>query len=97
MNTKEMVLSQVKQGMTVTVQRLLSGSGMRRRLLDMGLIEGTEVTCLYSSPSGDPTAFLVRGTVIALRKQDAEQIQVCLGVDRKGEKAPALETLAVSL
>ena len=53
---------------TATVHRLLSNGSIRRRLLDMGLIEGTEIRCLYGrlSPSGDPTAFLVRGTVVAL-------------------------------
>lgn len=61
MTTKEMALSQVRQGMTATVHRLLSNGSIRRRLLDMGLIEGTEIRCLYSSPSGGPTAFLVRG------------------------------------
>lgn len=76
MTTKEMALSQVRQGMTATVHRLLSNGSIRRRLLDMGLIEGTEIRCLYSSPSGDPTAFLVRGTVVALRRRDADRIRV---------------------
>ena len=43
MTTKEMALSQVRQGMTATVHRLLSNGSIRRRLLDMGLIEGTEI------------------------------------------------------
>ena len=44
---------------------------MRRRLLDLGLIPGTPVTCVARSPAGDPSAYLVRGTVIALRRRDA--------------------------
>ena len=39
MTTKEMALSQVRQGMTATVHRLLSNGSIRRRLLDMGLIQ----------------------------------------------------------
>lgn len=76
MNTKEMNLSAVRQGMTVSVSKLLTDGSIRRRLLDIGLIEGTQVRCLYSSPSGDPTAYLVRGTVVALRREDSQHIRV---------------------
>ena len=44
---------------------------MRRRLLDIGLIPGTRVTCTAVSPAGDPAAYLIRGAVIALRGRDA--------------------------
>ena len=49
---------------------------MRRRLQDMGLVEGTEVECVLKSPSGDPTAYGVRGALIALRAEDARQVLV---------------------
>ena len=49
---------------------------MRRRLQDIGLIEGTRVECLQKSPSGDPVAYLIRGAVIALRTEDSEKILV---------------------
>lgn len=49
---------------------------MRRRLLDMGLIEGTRISCLQKSPAGDPVAYLIRGAVIALRSEDSSQILV---------------------
>ncbi len=44
---------------------------MRRRLQDIGLIEGTKVEMYTKSPSGDPIAFLIRGAVIALRTEDS--------------------------
>ena len=44
---------------------------LRRRLLDIGLIPGTRVTCTAVSPAGDPAAYLIRGAVIALRGRDA--------------------------
>ena len=47
---------------------------MRRRLQDIGFIPGTAVTCLQRSPLGDPTAYRIRGTVIALRREDAKNI-----------------------
>lgn len=46
------------------------------RLRDLGLIEGTQVECLMRSPLGDPSAYLIRGAVIALRGSDAELVSV---------------------
>lgn len=67
----------VPVGGTARLRRLsLADGSMRRRLLDLGLIEGTCITCLQKSPSGDPTAYFVRGTVIALRAGDAAHILV---------------------
>ena len=47
---------------------------LRRRLQDIGLCEGTEVRCIQRSPLGDPTAFLIRGAVMAIRKEDLRGI-----------------------
>ncbi len=44
------------------------------RLRELGIIDGTVVTCLGKSPLGDPTAYAVRGAVIAIRKADAAKI-----------------------
>jgi Fe2+ transport system protein A len=52
---------------------------MRRRLLDIGLIENTCVECLGRSPCGDPAAYLIRGAVIALRSEDCRDILICPG------------------
>ena len=51
---------------------------MRRRLFDLGLIPGTQVTCTARSPAGDPAAYLIRGAVVALRGRDAGEIRVSL-------------------
>lgn len=48
----------------------------KRRLLDLGLLPGTKVVAIRRSPFNDPTAYLVRGTVIALRQEDSGQIIV---------------------
>jgi DtxR family Mn-dependent transcriptional regulator len=48
----------------------------RRRLLDMGLLPGTEVRVEMVSPTGDPVAYQVRGATVALRRQQAGHIQV---------------------
>lgn len=69
-------LNDLKQGQTATVKSLLSTGSIRRRLQDIGLIEGTEVECLQKSPAGDPVAYLIRGAVIALRSEDSSNVLV---------------------
>lgn len=59
-----------------TVTSLLSKGNERRRMLDLGLIQGTTVEAVQKSPAGDPIAYFIRGAVIALRDEDAEKIMV---------------------
>ncbi len=58
------------------VCQLDSVGAMRRRLLDLGLTPHSPVGCVGRSPHGDPTAYRMRQTVIALRRQDAAQVWV---------------------
>ena len=67
-------LCDISPGEHATVRTLLSVGSMRRRLLDLGLIENTDVECIGRSPGGDPSAFLIRGAVIAIRREDSENI-----------------------
>lgn len=69
-------LSDLSPGDTAQILKLLNKGSMRRRLLDIGFIEGETVTCLFKSPSGDPTAYLIKGAVIALRKDDSSNIKI---------------------
>ena len=71
---KEKRLSELCVGETATVAALCTSDSMRRRFLDIGLIEGTQVSCVGKSPFGDPRAYLIRGKVIAFRSRDAESI-----------------------
>lgn len=70
-------LCDLKQGQTAKVQSLSNSGSIRRRLLDLGLIDGTKVECLHKSPLGDPTAYLIRGSVIALRAEDSADVLIC--------------------
>ena len=47
---------------------------IHRRLLDLGLIKNTPIKAILKSPFGDPPAYEVRGSTIALRKEDAKLI-----------------------
>ena len=48
----------------------------RRRLMDIGLVPGTAVSLEMRSPTGDPKAYQIRGATIALRRHQAQHIQV---------------------
>lgn len=69
-------LDQVHIGQTCVIQELKATGTQRRRMLDLGFIKDTEVKAIRRSPLGDPTAYLVRETVIALRKEEASKILV---------------------
>ena len=69
-------LSHIKKGESCVIKTIFSHPGMRRRLQEMGIVPGTLVKCMYKSPFGDPTAYLIRGTLVALREDDSENILV---------------------
>ena len=69
-------LNNIAIGESAVVLRLTSHGSMRRRLLDIGLVEGALVTCIGAAPSGDPRAYLIRGAVIAIRQTDCNDIIV---------------------
>lgn len=70
------VLSDLPVGARALVHRILLEGPEGRRLMDLGLTPGTSVEAVLRSPLGDPTAYLVRGTMLALRRVQAEQIEV---------------------
>lgn len=69
-------LSALSPGQSARVAGLSPDCPLGRRFRDLGLIEGTEVQCLMKSPLGDPSAYLIRGAVIALRRSDADAVTV---------------------
>lgn len=73
---KTLCLCDIDVGQQATVVDLLCRGSIRRRLMDIGIIKGTRITCLGKSPLGDPRAYLVRGAVIALRCEDSSNIIV---------------------
>lgn len=69
-------LSDIMPGETVTVTELRSLGAMRRRLIDIGITENTKIKCVGRSPFGDPSAYMIRGAVIAIRREDTSSILV---------------------
>lgn len=64
------------------VLSLQSEGAERRRMLDLGITPGTTIQVEARSPLGDPTAYRVRDTVIALRREQAQHISVTLVTER---------------
>jgi ferrous iron transport protein A len=76
LNNNQIPLNQLPIGKKASVAALTSDGTIRRRMLDLGVIGGTEIEPLYKSPSGNPVAYLIRGAVIALRSDVSEKIMV---------------------
>lgn len=72
-------LSGLCLGDKAIIYKILTTGSMRRRFLDIGLIENTEVECVCISPQGNPKAFLIRGAVIAIRNEDSKEILITEG------------------
>lgn len=76
MNKSLYPLDQMPIGTLCQVKALTLKDITRRRILDLGLIDDTIIRSLRKSPAGDPIAYEIRGTVIALRSEEAAQIYV---------------------
>lgn len=76
MNIEKRSLNSLPIGQKGKVLALAAQGNERRRMLDLGLVQGTTVEALQKSPSGDPIAYFIRGAVIALRDEDARKITV---------------------
>ncbi len=69
-------LKDVKIGVSARVVKLHGEGAVKRRIMDMGITKGTEVSVRKVAPLGDPIEVTVRGYELSLRKADAEMIEV---------------------
>ncbi|MBQ9431042.1 MAG: ferrous iron transport protein A [Kiritimatiellae bacterium] len=69
-------LNEVEVGKSVKVVRLTGEGAVKRRIMDMGLTRGTEVTVRKVAPLGDPIELTVRGYELSIRKDEAAKIEV---------------------
>lgn len=75
---KNISLDKLNIDKCATISKLNCNGDLRRRLLDLGLVKGTSIKAILKSPMGNPIAYEVRGSVIALRKEDSKLINICL-------------------
>lgn len=76
--TQTLTLDQIQPRQQAVIVALEHSGSQRRRLMDLGFLPGTVVEVALNNPLGDPTAYRVRGAVIALRRTQACQIRVQL-------------------
>ncbi len=76
MNKKILPLNKLDVGKNAIVVSLIFEGNERRRMLDLGVIRGTLIEAVQKSPAGDPIAYFIRGTLIAIRSEDAEKCLV---------------------
>ncbi len=69
-------LRQIPCGNTVRVTKLHGEGPVKRRIMDMGITKGVDVSVRKVAPLGDPVEVTVRGYELSLRKADAEMIEV---------------------
>lgn len=69
-------LRDVCPGTTVKVEKLTGTGPVKRRIMDMGITKGVDISVRKYAPLGDPVEVTVRGYELSLRKADAEMILV---------------------
>ncbi len=69
-------LDQLLPGQRARVKKVGGEGAVRRRLMDMGVTNGVEITPVKVSPLGDPVEYIVRGYHLSLRKSEAQLIEV---------------------
>ena len=70
------LLSELKRGEKGRIVKIGGTGSIRRRLLDMGLVSGSDIEMERVAPLGDPIEIKVKGYNLSLRKEEAATIQV---------------------
>jgi len=72
------------------IQSVHGGAALRKRLLDMGLVPGAEISVVRVAPLGDPVEYMVKGYRLSLRRSEASQVMIqrlpCADCDQPAEE-----------
>lgn len=71
-----MYLNNIKNKEYYIIDRINLPEKSKRRLYDIGLINGTKIKLIFCSPSKNIKAYLIRDSIIAIRNSDASKIEV---------------------
>ncbi len=69
-------VADLQPGQSGAVTQISGSGGLRQRLLDMGILPGTEIGLERSGPGGDPLWIRCQGARLALRRSEAERIRI---------------------
>ncbi len=68
----------MRPGQMATILKINGISALRRRFIEMGIVKGEMIRVERHAPLGDPIEYFVKGYHLALRKEEAAQIEVVL-------------------
>lgn len=68
----------LRPGQRATITRINGVTALRRRFIEMGIVKGETIRIERHAPLGDPIEYFVKGYHLALRKEEAAQIEVVL-------------------
>lgn len=71
-----MKLTELKRGESAVIKRIGSVGELKKRLIDLGINSGQIIKLERNAPLGDPQEFRINGNSIAIRKKDAENIEI---------------------
>ena len=69
-------LDDLEMGEEGQIKEINCNNSIKRRMMDLGIIKGTTITPILKSPAGNPKAYEVRGSIIAIRSEDAKSIEI---------------------
>ena len=69
-------LNELQKGERANIAKISGKGSIHRRLMDMGLVAGSEVEVKRVAPLGDPVEVKIKGYNLSLRKEEAASIQV---------------------
>ena len=71
-----MLLSELREGQSAVIEKVGGNGALRRRILEMGIVRGTEVFVEKYAPLKDPLELIVKGYHVSLRVEEAANITV---------------------
>ncbi|WP_319204369.1 FeoA domain-containing protein [uncultured Ilyobacter sp.] len=71
-----MKLTDLKRGEKAKIIKIGKIGDLKKRLVDMGVTSGEIIKLERDAPLGDPQQYIIKGTGIAIRKEDAKNIEV---------------------
>jgi Fe2+ transport system protein FeoA len=74
----------LRPGQRATITRINGAGPLRRRFVEMGILKGETILIERHAPLGDPVEYFIKGYHLALRKEEAAQIEVTLYGDLHG-------------
>lgn len=76
--TETIRLNQLQPGQRAVIMQVNGAGALRRRFVEMGIVRGETILIERNAPLGDPVEYFIKGYHLALRKEEAAQIEVVL-------------------